>query len=292
MLNPYMHTSPPLFKRRTTNGHRRHRVLTLFIVSLFICIATAKSDTIGFFYALDADLQGLKTRARAMGQSSKVGTRSIQRLRLGTHTIYAVKMGSGVVETATSAQALLTRYQCDWAFSLGPAGALSDAMETNRWHRVSHVIPWQRGNTDLTWTTDWSRFPVSDFPMPLQSTSTLSVASGEQFISTTSERDRLQAVTQADTVDMNSFGLALVCADHGVPLFSWKVISDRADENASEMFRAFVTTYPGNGGKALAEIIQALPMNPNDPASYPAIEKLLRETQTGKGVSPNAPTPP
>lgn len=292
MLNPYMNTSPSFFKRRTTNGRRRHNVPTLFIVTLFICIATAKSDTIGFFYALDADLQGLKTRARAMGQSSKVGTRSIQRLQLETHTIYAVKMGSGVVETATSAQALLARFRCDWAFSLGPAGALSDKMETNRWHRVDHVIAWQRGNTDLTWNTDWSRFPVADFPMPLQSTSTISVASGEQFISTTSERDRLQALTQADTVDMNSFGLALVCADHGVPLFSWKVISDRADENASEMFRAFVSTYPGDGGKALAEIIQALPMNPNDPASYPAIEKLLRETQTENGFSPITPTPP
>ena len=79
---------------------------------------------------------------------------------------------------------------------------------------------------------------------------------------------------------MNGFGIALVCADHGVPLFSWKIVSDRADENASEAFRAFVSTYSGGGGKALAEIIQALPANPNDPTSYPAIEKLLRETAT------------
>ena len=104
------------------------------------------------------------------------------------------------------------------------------------------------------------------------------MASGEQFISTTGDRDRLQATTQADAVDMNSFGLALVCADHGVPLFSWKIISDHADENASETFRGFITSYLGEGGKALAEIIQSLPANPNDPASYPAIEKALRET--------------
>ena len=244
-----------------------------------LLLIVAQGDTIGFFYALDADLQGLKTQARELGQSAKVGTRSIQRLQLGTHTIYAVKMGSGAVETAASAQALLTRYRCDWAFSLGPAGALSDALGTSLWCRVDRVMAWQRGKTDLTWNTEWTRLPFTNYPSPLQTTSTISVASGEQFISTTGERDRLQATTQADTVDMNSFGLALVCADHGVPLFAWKIISDYADENASETFRAFISSYSGEGGKALAEIIQALPVNPNDPASYPAINKLLREIQ-------------
>ena len=104
------------------------------------------------------------------------------------------------------------------------------------------------------------------------------MASGEQFISTTGDRDSLQSATQADAVDMNSFGLALVCADHGVPLFAWKIISDRADENASETFRNFIAVYSGEGGRALAEIIQALPANPNDPASYPIIQQLLRDT--------------
>ncbi|NLG35096.1 MAG: 5'-methylthioadenosine/S-adenosylhomocysteine nucleosidase, partial [Lentisphaerae bacterium] len=65
-----------------------------------------------------------------------------------------------------------------------------------------------------------------------------------------------------------------------VPLFAWKIISDHADESASATFRSFIATYSGEGGKALAEIILALPANPHDPSSYPAIEKLLRETQT------------
>ena len=252
------------------------RCLTLFLAALAFCLSAAHGDTIGFFYALDADLQGLKSQAREMGQSAKVGSRSIQRLQLGTHAIYAVQMGSGAVETAASAQALLARFRCDWAFSLGPAGALADALETNRWYRAGRVRTWQRGNAESTWNMDWSRFPVSPLPSPLETTSTISVASGEQFISTASEREHLQNETQADAVDMNSFGFALVCADHGVPLFSWKIISDRADENASETFRAFVSGYSGEGGQALAGIIRALPANPNDPSSYPAIERLIR----------------
>ena len=249
----------------------------------------ARADTIAFFYALDADLQGLKTAARELGQSASVGTRSIQRLRLGSHTIHAVKMGSGAVETAASAQALLARNRCDWAFSLGPAGALAETVDTGFWYRVGKIVAWQHGSSSSaspedfpSWTTDWSKLTATNVPSPLATASNLVVASGEQFISTTGDRDRLQALTQADAVDMNGYGLALVCADHGVPLFSWKVVSDRADEEASETFRGFIASYSGEGGKALAEVILSLPANPNDPSSYPAIERALRESQTGE----------
>ena len=114
------------------------------------------------------------------------------------------------------------------------------------------------------------------------------MAAGEQFVSSMGNQDRLQALTQADAVDMNSYGLALVCADHGVPLFSWKIISDRADENAAETFKGFVASYAGEGGKALAEIVSALPANPNDPRSYPAIEAALKEADAPGGVSRTA----
>ena len=246
---------------------------------------SAKGDTIAFFYALDADLQGLKTAARELGQSTSVGTRSIQRLRLGSHTVYAAKMGSGAVETATTAQALLARNRCDCVFSLGPAGALAETVETGKWYKVSRVVAWQHASSSSaspsdypSWDTDWSRLPATNVPPPLGTAANLTVASGEQFISTTGDRDRLQALAEADAVDMNGYGLALVCADHGVPLFSWKIVSDRADEDASETFKAFIASYAGEGGKALAEIIQSLPPNPDDPSTYPAIEKALRET--------------
>ncbi len=252
------------------------KCLALCLVVLAIHCMPAKGDAIGFFYALESDLQGLKTLAHETGPSTQIGSRSIQKLQLGTHAIYAIQMGAGAVETAASAQALLSRFRCDWALSLGPAGSLSDAAETGRWYRVGRVVAWQSGKSDQTWNTDWSRFPVAHPPELLQAAPSISLASGELFISTTSERDRARATAQADAVDMNSFGLASVCANHGVPLFSWKIISDRADERAADDFRAFVAGYAGAGGRALAEIIQALPANPNDPATYPAIHRMLR----------------
>ena len=267
-------------------------IKALAFALLVVLPESAKGDTIAFFYALDADLQGLKTMARELGQSASIGTRSIQKLRLGSHTIHAVKMGSGAVETAVSAQALLARNHCDWAFSLGPAGALTDIVVPGSWYRVSRIIAWQHGSSASvspsdfpSWNTDWSRLPATNLPAPLATASNLVVASGEQFISTAGDRDRVQALTKADAVDMNGYGLALVCADHGVPLFSWKVVSDRADEEAAETFKAFIASYSGEGGKALAEIIRSLPPNPDDPTSYPAIEKALRETGAGADLT-------
>lgn len=270
--------------------------LVAFFGLLLVSVPDSRGDSIGFFYALDADLQGLKTVARESGQSITVGTRIIQRLQMDSHVVYAVKMGSGAVETAISAQALLGRFRCDWAFSLGPAGALSPEIETGRCYRVSRMLAWQKigandGETGAAslpaWSIDWNDFPVAMPSSWLSSSSEVVVASGEQFISTCRERERLQAATQADVVDMNSYGLAAACADHGVPLYAWKAISDRADENAGESFRNFVSSYSGQGGQALAGIIQSLPANPNDPASYPAIRRLLEKaTSTPIGAKP------
>ena len=279
-----MKVAPAEFKRMPITTATAIRALAFALLTVFP--VPARSDTIAFFYALDADLRGLKTAAQELGQSAAVGTRSIQRLRLGAHTIYAVKMGSGAAETAASAQALLARNRCDWAFSLGPAGALADTVVPGRWYKAGRVVAWQHGSSASaassefpSWDTDWSRLPATRVPPPLNTTSTVRIASGEQFIATSGDRDRLQALSQADAVDMNGYGLALVCADHGVPLFSWKVVSDRADEEAAESFKAFIAAYSGEGGRALAEVIRSLPPNPNDPSSYPAIEKFLREAR-------------
>ena len=276
--------APPSFKWTPLSTAAAIRALALALLVVFP--GSVRSDTLAFFYALDADLRGLKTAAQELGQSAAVGTRSIQRLRLGTHTIYAVKMGSGAAETAASAQALLARNRCDWAFSLGPAGALADTVVPGGWYKAGRVVAWQHGSSASaapadfpSWDTDWARFPATRVPPPLSTTSTVCIASGEQFIATSGDRDRLQALSQADAVDMNGYGLALVCADHGVPLFSWKVVSDRADEEAAESFKAFIAAYSGEGGRALAEVIRSLPPNPNDPSSYPAIEKFLREAR-------------
>jgi len=249
-----------------------------------LAVCHGRADTIAFFYALDSDFQALKREAQPVGQPLKVGTRSIAALQISAHRVYAVKMGSGAVETATSVQALLARVRCDAAFSVGPVGGLSDKLKAGSWSRVAEVVCYQKGS----WTkTGFQLSPSSvvslrsnaldtvSLPEPFRALGTIKVASGEVFIASDSYRTQLRESTGADAVDMNLFGLVTVCADYRLPLVCWRVVSDRADDNASENFRRFVAGYDGAGGKAVAQIIKTLPVNPNSPMAYPNLQKAL-----------------
>ncbi len=259
----------------------------ILILPLLLAVALlplrGSSETIAFFYALDQDFQTLKTNGTPAGAPLKIGSRTIASLQLDTHRVYAVKMGSGAVETAASAQALLARIRCDIAFTVGPVGALSDAVHVGSWHTVTNVVAYQKG----AWTANgFQPSPISPMvaetnvtalilPALFATNASITVASGEMFVASSSQRQQLHDSTGADAVDMNLFGLTAVCADHRVPLFIWRIASDKADDNASEAFKKFASTYDGAGGQAVARIIATLPVNSNTPAAYPNLLKAL-----------------
>jgi len=260
--------------------------VVIAVIILFLGVAPVCADEIAFFFALDADFQAFKSETIVTRQPLKIGDHSVQVLTLAKHRIYAVKMGSGAVETAASAQAVLARFRCDRAFSLGPVGGLADELEIGNWYRVVSVVPYQKGS----WTsggfqsTKASPSPTEDslaklaLPKLFAGVKSIVVASGEIFIASTDYRQQLREQTQADAVDMNLFGLLAVCAEHHLPLINWRVVTDKADDKAGEDFRKFTQTYDGAGGKALVELIRNLPPNPNSPESYPELQKLLQPT--------------
>jgi adenosylhomocysteine nucleosidase len=260
--------------------------LSLFL-AVFALVHILRADSIAFLYALDTDFQTLKAQASIARQPVKVGESSVQILTLAKHKVYAIKMGSGAVETAISAQALFSRFRCDLAISIGPVGTLSDDLEIGKWYRVSNLIAYQKGS----WTSGGFRISkdsemsffyaaANELPFPplFQKLKTIRVASGEIFISSSNYREQLRDLTNADAVDMNLFGLSRVCADHHLPLINFRIVSDKADDNAAEDFRKFTQTYDGAGGKAAAELIRNLPPNPNSPESYPELQKLLKQS--------------
>jgi nucleoside phosphorylase len=251
---------------------------------LLLLYPSANADTIAFFYALDKDFETLKAETQSAGQSIKVGSRTIPVLLFNSHRVYAVKMGSGAAETAISAQALLGRVNCDEAFSVGPIGGLSDKLKVGSWYRVGEIIGYQKGSWtkagfQLSANASWklTNAPPKYLPELFQKLNNIKVASGELFVASDNYRAQLRETTGSDAVDMNLFGLLTVCTDHHLPLVCWRVASDHADDNASDDFKKFVAHYDGAGGKAVAEIIKNLPLNPNSPDAYPNLRKLLSE---------------
>jgi len=260
----------------------------LFFSFFFLVRGLAQADTVAVFYALEADAKSLLLAAGGTASSPPpVGSRPISRLRINQHEVIAVLMGSGAVESALSAQAVLTKYSCDLAISVGPAGSIDGLASTGEWYRVDRVIAWHKGSET---TTGFQLHQNSAYELTRDVQPTpdpgsgvgktwrwATLASGESFIASAAKRERLRTATGAHLVDMNSHGLAAACTDHGVPLVILRVVSDRADEQAGETFRAFVESYDGQGGRIVARLIENLPANPASPEQYDAIRNLMRE---------------
>lgn len=249
------------------------------LLLIFVVFGDISADTIALFYALDNDLAVLKEGGgfRPVGVDV-VGTRRIYRLQAAGHQILAVKMDSGCVETAISAQAILAKYRCDRAISIGPAGALTDRVATGFWFRADRVVAWQDGTqtADGFQLSEQSVRPLDEWPVDvLANIPKAALASGEVFVASREFGRKLGLTTGADLIDMNSFGLAAACRDHRVPLVILRVVSDGADENAGETFRKFAESYDGEGGRIATRMIRALPPNPDDPMSYEEIRRLM-----------------
>lgn len=261
------------------------KFITIYTMSLMLVgIRPAWSDSVAVFFALDQDLATLRSAGADAAPPLRVGGVSIGRLKIGPHLVYTTQMGSGCVESALAAQALLTRFHCDCAVSIGPAGALSATPEVGAWYRVGRIAAWQRLGDDAgegsnshgaIWEPDVAPLAGVRCGTTPHATSTVTLISGECFIDRAAQRDELAARWRAELVDMNGFGVAAACRSHRVPLYVWRVVSDRADEEAQQSFRSFVSAYDGAGGRAVAEWIRALPPNPEAAGSYEEIRAMM-----------------
>lgn len=257
------------------------RAFSFAAAILVLCglVPSVHADDIAFFYALEQDLAPLKAVSTVDAEPRRVGSRMITRLRVHGHDVDAVKMGSGCVEAALSAQAILACRTYDLAISVGPAGSLAPSVETGQWYRIEKTILWQKGSETSSGFQAGKEQSVSLVAGPavslLSITNIRTIAAGEAFISSSSKRAQLQAASGADMVDMNSHGVAAACTDHAVPLVMLRIISDHADEHAPEVFRQFLETYRGDGGSLAVEILAALPANPARSSSYGEIQRVL-----------------
>ena len=106
--------------------------------------------------------------------------------------------------------------------------------------------------------------------------SAISLASGDVFVANHSERERIRTSSDADAVDMNSFGLILACQQTKTPVLIWKIVSDSADASAGEDFKTFVKSYNGEGGRMVRELLLGLPSSPLSPESYENLRELMQ----------------
>lgn len=252
----------------------------IFALSLIFAVSVS-GRTIAYFYALDEDWRKF---AEVAGGPVENVTRSgftFSRVRVNEEVVYGVKMGAGAVQTALSAQALLTLVPVDWVVSSGPVGALTESLRVGQTLRVGAVLAWQTlGTLDLVGAGRMKVLPIRDpegdwAAALLPDYEVISVASGEAFVDTSELRERIHAVTEAAAVDMNLFGLISALDQRGLRSIHLRVVSDEADEKAAETFAAFNASYRGELGVAMVRLIQSLPADTTDPDTYPELRALF-----------------
>ena len=90
------------------------------------------------------------------------------------------------------------------------------------------------------------------------------VASGDRFVSGTSESERLRAALLGAghnvlAVEMEGAAVAQVCHDYGIPFAAVRTISDRADDSAHVDFPAFVEQVASRYARAIiADFLEML----------------------------------
>lgn len=262
------------------------RMLLAIVLALSISWQ-AGASVIALFHALDEDLAELKREGAAEVRSYTIGSVPVQQLSMAGHTIHAVKMGSGCVQTCLSAQALLAKQKCDLAISIGPVGDIKGTLTPHAWYRVSEVVSWQCGTQgDTGFVLD--REARNTLTLPQGSPTSqeayanlpvIAVASGEMFVASDSFRADLAAQTKCEAVDMNLFGLITVLASHQLQGIHLRTPSDRADQQAREDFRRFTETYRGEGGRLAAKMIRALPEDRTSPNAHAALRQFLNAPQ-------------
>ena len=216
--------------------------------------------------ALDADLSKLRAAAEGPVQSLRAGPLTISRFRLGWHVVSVARMYPGTHDSAAVAAAVLARSNARMLLTLGPVGSLDDTLPPGRWIEIvpaDETTTTRRSSDAIPATGTWSNLPV------------VRSASVDRFVASSAERDRLRTERQVRAVEMNLAGLAAAARRFDVPHRHFRIVSDRADEQAPEAFRSFVTAYDGAGGSLLAQCLRDLPPDPGDVEAWPNLRNLL-----------------
>jgi adenosylhomocysteine nucleosidase len=246
----------------------------------------AYPGTIGFFFALDEDKSAFEAAAgNPIRTMNLVGGTVAFEYRVGAHRVIAAKMGSGCVNTAVTVARVLALNPVDRIISTGPAGAIGDQAGIGTWYRIGEVAAWQQGRAGeggrvfpsesalrkVSWKPDdwpdgrWKQMPATK------------LVSGEVFVASGEKRGELARGFGAELVEMNAFGLLEAAEGTPAKVLILRVVSDKADEKASEDFSAFLKAYDGAGGKMVAELVKALPVGKDEPAAHDALRELIGE---------------
>lgn len=184
--------------------------------------------------------------------------------------VVAVLSRIGKVAAATTATALIERFQVDRIVFTGVAGGLARGVargdvvvaESFLQHDLDASPIFPRYEVPLYATSRFATDPALTARLEAAVRTALHgtrvhrglVASGDRFVSSAAESRALQAaLPDALAVEMEGAAFAQVCHDYGVPFAAVRTVSDRADDEAHGDFLSFIDEVASRHSAAIVE---------------------------------------
>ena len=183
-----------------------------------------------FVVAMDCEADAV-TRNLADARSETLFGRSVVRGTLGGVETAVVISGIGKVNAAAATQLALSSLGADAVLNVGVAGGLDPALKVCDVLRVARTVQYdfdlslingtQVGTLNEYSTPFFEMQAVGDWP-------DATVATGDRFADGEEVVGFLRGTFGANVCDMELGAIAHVCRRAGVPVHSWKLISDVA----------------------------------------------------------------
>ena len=180
--------------------------------------------------------------------------------------VVLVTSSIGKVNAAICAQYIIDKYNVSTIINTGIAGSLKDDIEINTtiisnkltYHDVRRIqmiesLP----NTEFLQTDEYLQTLASKKSVELSINHIIGdYVTGDSFVNSKEESDKIKFKYDADCVDMESAAIAHVCHLNMIPFLAIKSISDNADDKTDEVLEINRESVAKKSAKLVLEILK------------------------------------
>ena len=233
-------------------------VMLMAFVVLAACSRDAsapKGETIGIIGAMDVEVTSLKEAAN-IKKTTVIAEMEFNEGTLGDKNVVIVKCGMGKVNAGICAHTLINQFGCTKIINTGVAGSLDNQINIGdivvSVDAVQHdydveAIGFAKGEIPYT---GLYAFPADDAmreaavkavreSAPEVSVFEGRVCSGDQFISTKEQKDRIVGNFGGMCCEMEGAAIAQTCYLNSTPFVVIRAISDKPDETEIVEYKSF-----------------------------------------------------
>ena len=224
-------------------------------------MAAAQDTTkakVGVIGAMESEVANLKKAMRLKRRVEKAGM-SFHEGMIGAMDAVIVQSGMGKVNAGICAQILIDEFAVTHIINTGVAGSLNPRLDIGHDFDVTAIgfpkgeIPYT-GKVAFAADKELRQRAIQAIRESLPGIAAVEgrICSGDQFIASRKEKERIVAEFAGDCVEMEGGSIAQVCCLNAIPFVILRAISDKADDSSHMEFAEFAK----NASKNSSTLIQ------------------------------------